>query len=649
MTESGKTGVFWLVASVVVALAAIVAWPRSTETDLAGLIGKPIFEKFNDVLDVSMLKIDRFDEELGQLSSFEVTRDSKTNQWSIPSHDGYPADATEQIRDAATAFLNLEILDVASEVKDDHEKFGVLEPNATSLKVGDEGVGRLVQFENDNGDVLVNLIIGSKVKDSEDQRFVRIPTQDVTYVVKFDDTPLTTKFDSWIEDNLLDLSSFDIEKIGIRDYSIVRTLQGASMQPNFDADILLAENDTWQLEKLDVYEKGKPVAQTLADDQELDGTKLGELRSALDDLKIVDVRRKPDGLSGDLKADAGFMKNDDAVRSLIARGFYPQPTEDGKGEVFAANGELIATLKNGVEYLLRFGEIDQQSMDSPEESEDGSDEDVTGVNRYLLVTARVNEATFPEPELQAVPETWEQLHPEVEAAQPPKTDQPAEPAKSEEAEKPAADESESAPKPEAEKAEEPAKPDADADADSESDADEAEASEEEPEGCEAPSDDEEASDEAEPTLLLQDDSDDEAEEPAADAAEEKPADDAKPAAAAEAEEKPAAKPELTAEEKQEELEVAQEGIRKANQRKLDERNDQLEEARKKVRSLNERFADWYYVVPESEYRKIHLSRDELIKKKGTEPEGAAGAGAGPGVPGLPGGQGFPGIPGLPGN
>lgn len=646
MTESGKTGVFWLVAAVVVAMAAIVAWPRSTETDLAALVGKPIFEKFNDVLDVSMLKIDRFDEELGQLSSFEVTRDAKTSQWSIPSHDGYPADATEQIRDAATAFLNLEILDVASEVKDDHEKFGVLEPNASSLKVGDEGVGRLVQFENDNGEVLVNLIVGSKVKDTEDQRFVRIPTQDVTYVVKFDDKPLTTKFEAWIEDNLLDLSSFDIQKVGIRDYSIVRTLQGASMQPNFDADIELSEDDTWQLAKLDVYENGKPVAQTLAEDQEINGTKLGDLRSALDDLKIVDVRRKPDGLSGDLKADAGFMKNDDAVRSLITRGFYPQPTDDGKGEVFAANGELIATLKNGVEYLLRFGEIDQQSLNSEEESEEGEEADVTGVNRYLLVTARVNAAQFPEPELQTVPETWDQLHPEVEAAKPPKTDKPAEAEKPKATEKPA-----DAEKPKATEkpaAEEPKTDDA---------ASEEEASEEEPEGCEAPT--EEESDEAEPTVFLQDESDEEAksDEPPADA---KPADTeaAKPAEAkptdgeeakpADAEAAKPAKPELTAEEKKEELEVAQEQIRKANQRKLDERNDQLEEAQKKVRSLNERFADWYYVVPESEYRKIHLSRDDLIQKKGSDPVPPAGAG-GAGMPGgFPGG--IPGgIPGLPGN
>jgi hypothetical protein len=31
--------------------------------------------------------------------------------------------------------------------------------------------------------------------------------------------------------------------------------------------------------------------------------------------------------------------------------------------------------------------------------------------------------------------------------------------------------------------------------------------------------------------------------------------------------------------------------------------------------LNERFADWYYVISDDVYRKIHLSHDDLVKKK----------------------------------
>ena len=67
-------------------------------------------------------------------------------------------------------------------------------------------------------------------------------------------------------------------------------------------------------------------------------------------------------------------------------------------------------------------------------------------------------------------------------------------------------------------------------------------------------------------------------------------------------------------EKQELLDSEQEKVRKENQRKLDERKDKLEAAAKRVRELNARFADWYYVISEDVYKKIHLSRSDIIKE-----------------------------------
>jgi hypothetical protein len=36
---------------------------------------------------------------------------------------------------------------------------------------------------------------------------------------------------------------------------------------------------------------------------------------------------------------------------------------------------------------------------------------------------------------------------------------------------------------------------------------------------------------------------------------------------------------------------------------------------KRVKELNERFADWYYIISDATYRKIHLSREDVVKKK----------------------------------
>ena len=98
--------------------------------------------------------------------------------------------------------------------------------------------------------------------------------------------------------------------------------------------------------------------------------------------------------------------------------------------------------------------------------------------------------------------------------------------------------------------------------------------------------------------------------------------------------------ELTDEEWKERLEAERERITKENQRKLDQRNDRLAVARKKSAELNARFADWYYIVSDSEFKRLKIELSDLITTKGTSPQGSPS--------GLPGG--IPGIniPGLPG-
>ena len=66
----------------------------------------------------------------------------------------------------------------------------------------------------------------------------------------------------------------------------------------------------------------------MADDEELNTAKLDELKSALDDLKIVDISRKPKGLSADLKVSADFAGKDktEPWSRLQDKGFYPGPT-----------------------------------------------------------------------------------------------------------------------------------------------------------------------------------------------------------------------------------------------------------------------------------------------------------------------------------
>ncbi len=86
-------------------------------------------------------------------------------------------------------------------------------------------------------------------------------------------------------------------------------------------------------------------------------------------------------------------------------------------------------MKDGVQYILRFGETVADTGEEPTE----------GRNRYLFVTARVDMDKFPQPELEVMPDLPAGSEPSPESTESPKTD-PAEQASESESEGTAADE-----------------------------------------------------------------------------------------------------------------------------------------------------------------------------------------------------------------
>ncbi len=161
MNEGSKTGVFALIAGAVALLAWATTPRNSVDPSATATRGKVLFESFKDPLDASWLKIVKFDQNQQATVEFEVAKDSKSGLWSIPSREGYPADASKQMAEAATLFIGLKSLDVASEKRSDQELFGVLEPSA-QREQGGEGVGMLVQMRDSKNNMLVDIIIGKE-------------------------------------------------------------------------------------------------------------------------------------------------------------------------------------------------------------------------------------------------------------------------------------------------------------------------------------------------------------------------------------------------------------------------------------------------------------------------------------------------------
>lgn len=417
-TPAGRTTAF---VAVGVALFAVGAWLqvrpvlRYREIGGDGATAKFLFPELSDPAKASSLAITSFDEDMAALRTFKVVKSGGV--WVLPSHQNYPADARDHLAAAATELIDKPILGIISTSPGDHETYGVIEPDGDKVKAGETGVGQLVEITDASGNRLARLVIGKEDtrpagRDATGStlRYVRRAGQDPVYLVEIDPTKFTTKFDDWIEKDLLKLSPWDVHRLTIDDSTAsfsVDPEKGLMVSQDRVARIELSYDDkeaTWSLVKFIEYSKGnKPEERSLTTDEQLASAKLNDLRNALGDLKIVDVVRKPAGLSAELQANEKLTGDREAVLSLAQRGFFPFPT----GEVLSSSGETVVGMKDGVEYLLRFG--NQTAVDAEVDATPGDKKESEGEQggRYLFVVARVNKSLIDKPELQPLPEVPE--------------------------------------------------------------------------------------------------------------------------------------------------------------------------------------------------------------------------------------------------
>jgi hypothetical protein len=489
-----------------------LAQPRFTSKKVEPAAERLLFPEFSDAGKAASLEIVSYDDELATLQPFKVVQSGGV--WVLPSYQNYPADAKDHLAIAATELIDRPILEKVSDSPADHETYGVVEPDMEKLKPGMTGIGQLVEIRDGSGAKLARLIVGKEDKrpgsDAAGRtlRFVRKSGQDPVYRVELDTSKFSTRFGDWIEKDLLKLSPWDVRRLTLDDYSLGAVESGGRLmvEQNRKAKIDLAYDDkagAWSLVRLESFGADKkPKEEKLTDKEELAASKLNELRTALGDLKIIDVVRKPSGLSADLKAAEQFTKDSEAVASMQERGFLPLKT----GDILSTDGETIVGMKDGVEYVLRFG-APTSVMEGAKSAAGGAGEGETS-GRYLLVMARFNEGMLEKPQLEPVPDAPE-------------------------------------PKPEAKEA--------------------------------APQADGEKKDGA--------------------------------AALAKADEEEA-KAQAAVEERRR--------VERENRRKQEEYDGQVKAGQKRVRELNNRFADWYYVVSDKEYAKIHLDRAALVQVKAAD-------------------------------
>jgi hypothetical protein len=414
MNELSKTLTFVGIAAVI-ALAAVFLRPTQGPRRQDQAVDRELVKPFAPSA-VAGMEIVKFDPRTGKAAPFDVKRVEVHGKprWSIPSHSNYPADAKDQVVQAAKSLLGLKILGVVSENDADQEAFGAVDPG-DKLASGAKGVGTRVTLTDQAGKVLLALVIGDEVKGQPGQRYVRLAGKPAIYAVAVQTDALVTDFDRWIEKNLLAISPWDIHRLWLRDYSTALMMDMMAGQLGVDkrnrGEIVLDYDDRgenqWKLVKdLIVNAKNKLVPAKMAADEELNVAKLNDLKTALGDLKIVDVVRKPPGLSADLKASADFTGSDESVMTLMQRGFVAVKA----GTLYSKEGEVRCAMKDGVEYVLRFGNIAEDKSGAaakPAEVKDkkkgAEDKTPVSLNRYLFVMAEFNPEAIEKPKLDPLP------------------------------------------------------------------------------------------------------------------------------------------------------------------------------------------------------------------------------------------------------
>lgn len=702
MNQTSRTFVFAIIAALSAAIAVGVRYanrPASVEgfTD----VGQEFFENFKDPLKATSLSVVKYDSESKEPQSFAVNQNDK-GLWVIPSHHDYPAEAKDRLAKTAAQLIGLRKVALQSRSKDDWARYGVADPTdesaITSTATDGKSTssrGTRITLRDSSGNALVDLIVGNPVDGKDKHFYVRQPDKNPVFIAKLD-AELSAKFSDWIEPDLLKLNQNDINSLIIDRYSIDEE-QGAivpgeqlTLRKDKPADGSVAK---WSLDGLN------------AETEKVKEQPINDLTRNIDQLKIVGVRPKPEGLNADLTVTPEVAQNP-LVRQILEadmqrQGFFVARGPDNLVKLVSNEGEMVAGTSNGVKYTLYFGEVargsekdietglNEPKADASAEAkaddadtanavgETAKDESAapdapsppeepetpeSGPRRYLLVKVEFDESLLgPAPTPPVAPEKPAILNDAAPAAEP-GAEQPAAAPGDAPAAAPAADAAAPATQPET-------APDAPVTNPEPASSESSSEKPPEPGACDEPTVTEPAGET--PAVVNSDPSSTPsatdaapqettppettsnaaatdaaaATEPAAPATSDEaapPVTPAEPAAAAQ----PPVDPKAQAQQEYDLAMGEYEAARRGYEDALKSREERKKDGEKKVEELSRRFAAWYYVISADSFEKFKITRADLVEPK--EASQPADGAATPGIPGPPGGLGsgqpLPGTP-----
>ncbi len=642
--DTRRTLIFAGAAAACLLVTGIVEWSgRPAKIEEFGKVGEQFYPKFDDPTVATALDVYMIDAEKGKSYDFSVER-LPNGRWVIPSHHAYPADAEERLGKTAASIIGIKRGALVTRWPADHAEFGVVDPKQDKLSVGDvEGVGKRITLRGEDDSILADYIIGNQVDDQQGEYYVRHPDEEEVYIASLD-IDISTKFNDWINTDLLEVDSFDITEVTLKDYSFDE-LQGTISDEEVTTLRRDASSDPWKLEGIN------------EETEEVDEDAIRETVNTIGDLKIVGVRPKQQGLTPELKLDREALKSqrdlDRLQNDLLTRGFLIRPGAGGDQqnlELVAREGEIFSATNKGLRYQLYFGraftgsqedlEIGlTSSADGGEETKEGdeakSDSDDGGSKDTDSEDDKKSEddqAAGAQPDSDSGEEEQSdsnkpgryvfvrvQFDRQYLGAEPQKPTEPEMPAELKAAEAKEGQSEQAPSQQDQQEVKESAGKEADANAgdgqEADQPADTSAADETGQPTSETADDDQAADDESEAGQNGDDQQPGDTE--GADTEKQDESGDEQPATDQSSEEQKE-DPLEEMKRQHEEAKRKYEDDLRAYETELEEYNKKIEEGQKKAEELNRRFAEWYYVIYGESYDKLRLSRANLVKPKEEE-------------------------------
>lgn len=319
--EQARTLIYVGVTALLVLLTVIDPFSSSAKSPELESGGK-FFPELTSLDQAHGLEVFEWDEQASAYNAFKVA--FQDGVWTIPSKEGYPADAENKIGKIAAALMALEKTKLRTSREEDHARLGVVDPKSQTASV--DGVGYRLRLLGQGDEVLADVIVGKKLEEDEGQRYVRKVNDDKgeprVYAAAFA-VDLDTNFSSWIDTDLLHLdvaqiSSLTIDRLKIEVGIDPATGQRFGQLVEGKKSLISQAEYTWSVEGMGSH-------------REANMTVIDKVTETLKELTIKNVLKRSEAALNDV-------------------GFFP--LQEG---YFSNEGQIRIDLKDGVTYVLRFG------------------------------------------------------------------------------------------------------------------------------------------------------------------------------------------------------------------------------------------------------------------------------------------------------